>query len=281
MWLRLMYRSFSSTSREGNCLKGVSLKAKSIGGLFTEANNNGPTVINKDGVNSPLVILVGWAMAKQRHVNKYSAVYNKLGCPTLSFTPSILHSWDVISHSKYTTNIMHFLNTNYSGPILFHLFSGASFIVLPHYTQNVHTYNNITLKGIVFDCGPVSSGYDSGEAAANISLQQGVLNRYTYYMAMIAGTIMDKLKGAKIRQRLDDAMIMPTVLSVPQLYLYCMNDPVMPVSRVKDIMRQQREECGRDDIEGIAFDGGNHVRLLQSDGIKYNNCIQSFLERIY
>ena len=264
-----MTRSFSST----RSVEGLSVKAKSIQGVVSSTDNDCGAGSN------PLVVIVGWVMAKQKHVSKYADVYNKLGCPTLTITPSILHSWNVLSYNAYTSRVIRNLDANYNGPIVFHLLSGSSYIILPYYTQNVDNIKNITLKGIVFDCGPVQFGYESGKAAAKQMLDNGEMNRLSYCIATCAGILMYKIKGSKIRQELSDAMISPALQTVPQLYVYSDKDDVTPWKCVEETMRQQTEECGRD-VDGVMFNGADHVKLLQHDGIKYNNCIQSFLERI-
>ena len=274
MWrsIRRLGWTFSSTaagSTTSSTLTPLLQETKSIQGIFRPSSL-------KQKVESPLVVLVGWTRAKQKHVGKYAAVYESLGYPTLSLTPSLLHTLNVYSCEKYSRKIVKMLNDTYKGPFILHLFSGASTIVLPSFTQIAKNLEDLRLKGVVFDCGPGSFGKEAALAAGDAMLQGG-MPKLSYYTAISTFFLADKVKGVKVREEADKALKQP-VLSVPQLYLYSDIDPVLPTSKVERIMKEQKG-LGRD-VEGVLFKGATHVRLLQSEPDKYINRIAAFLRKI-
>lgn len=265
-----MLRLFSSSTPLS--LDPLISKSKSIKGIVKI-----PDIKETSSSSNALVILVGWAMSKQKHVGKYSQVYNTFGLPTLSVTPNIFHTWDILSQDKYTSNLLQVVDSTFNGSVILHLFSGAGFLILPHLSESTVNYKNINLKGIVFDCAPSLFGHASGMAAAKMALNQGGINQLTYYLSTTAGTMIDKLKGETIRQRMAAALRRPSLDGVPQLYLYSNTDTVMPLSVVQDTIKLQKDELGRD-VETVMFDGADHVKLLQSHPEKYRDAIGSFVE---
>ena len=274
----------SSIASYTKFLRHLSVRTKPVRGILRVADGS-------DANTNTLVVLVGWAMAKQKHVGKYSDVYNSLGYPALTLVPSLLHTWDVSSNDKYTQNVMQTLEGSFAATlthpqqqqqqqklsIILHMFSGSSSILLPSLSLNASNFESIELKGIVFDCSPPLYGYDSGMAAAKMVLDDGGMNIFTYYVSIACGITIDKLNGNRKRQDLAKALERP-LLSVPQLYLHSDVDPVTPYDRVKGIMEEQKG-LGRN-VKGALFKGARHVRLLQSEPDKYTQQIESFLQRI-
>ncbi len=257
-------------------LEPLAKKAGSIRGTVgipsVETDHDGGSSNNK-----PLVVLSGWALAKRKHLHKYSDIYNSLGYPTLCLMPSLTHAFKLSSNEKYSSDMTRILENTYSGPIVFHLFSISSTILLPYFTNAVANLKNIQLKGIIFDSGPILFCHKTGVAAARRVVEEGQMNKLVYYILITYGLITEALQGAKTRKEMSVAL-KRQALAVPQLYLYSDRDPVVPVEWVEKVIGEQRG-LGRT-VEGVRFQKSNHVKLLQSEPVKYTNLITSFLNNI-
>ena len=229
----------------------------------------------------PLVVLSGWALAKRKHLHKYSDIYNSLGYPTLCIMPSLRHVLKLSSNENYSSDVMQILEKTYNGPIVFHLFSISSTILLPYITGIAVANNrteNIQLKGIIFDSGPIFYCHETAIAAASNLMEEGRINKLPYYFFITCSFLLEALQVAKKTREEFSEVLKRQALAVPQLYLYSDRDPVTPVEWVEKVMGEQRG-LGRT-VEGVMFQGANHVKLLQSDPVKYINLITSFLNKI-
>ncbi|XP_034039199.1 transmembrane protein 53 isoform X2 [Thalassophryne amazonica] len=101
------------------------------------------------GTKEPVVILLGWAGSKDKHLSKYSNIYNEQGCVTIGYTAPLKTVF--ISESfgyKELRNIaMKLLEILYdyeveNSPIFFHIFSNVAVfllrIVLYPLTKYIH-----------------------------------------------------------------------------------------------------------------------------------------------
>ena len=276
--LSALRRLFSSTAAAvtdtgGSPLKLLLQETKSIKGVVRYSKLQDQEVLHRES-SKPLVVLVGWTHARQEHMGKYAAVYQKLGYPTLSLAPSVFHTLNIYSSDRYSKKVSTVLNNSYSGPFILHLFSGASTILLPRFTQLAKKFENIQLKGVIFDCGPSKFTKEAAIAAVKQIFFPPAL---TYYAAYSCFVFSAMVRGTKMRKELDETFKRP-VLSVPQLCLYSDIDPVLPVASVENYMEKQKG-LGRD-VEGILFKGATHVRLLQAEPDKYTEQIKSFLQKI-
>ena len=228
----------------------------------------------------PLVVLSGWLFAKEKHLHKYSNIYNSLGYPTLCLapSPSLLHALKLASNKKYSSDVMQILENTYRGPIVFHLFSISPTILLPYFTDAANHLNNIQLKGIIFDSGPILFCRETAIAAASNLMEEGKMSKLAYSIFSTYCLLLDTLQvGAKTREEFS-VVLKRQVLAVPQLYLYSDRDPFSPMEWVEKVIGEQRG-LGRT-VEGAMFQRANHVKLLQSEPVKYTNLITSFLNNI-
>ena len=193
-----------------------------------------------------------------------------------------MHVLKLSSNENYSSDVMQVLEKTYNGPIVFHLFSISSTILLPYITGIAVANNlteNIQLKGIIFDSGPIfHCQHETGIAAASNLMEEGRINKLACYFFITCSFLLEALQvGAKTREEFSVAL-KRQALTVPQLYLYSDRDPITPVEWVEKVMGEQRG-LGRT-VEGAMFQGANHVKLLQSDPVKYINLITSFLNKI-
>ena len=269
-------RFFSTVSSIDSSLKVLSGGVTKLKGrVYSPSEDRG--CIIRHGNQLPLAVLVGWAASNHKALGKYAAVYDELGVPALCVTPSIFHVWSLSHSEKYTKNILKTIDSSFQWLLILHLFSGAANVILPTLTRRVHEYKNLSLKSVVFDCGPSLFSYESGMAAAKQVLDQGGFNKLTYNIARYTGQMVDIANGKRHREELDKAIRRP-VLSIPQLYLHSDEDTVCPVSRVEQVMEEQIK-MGRN-VVSKRFSKAPHVRLLPTYPEEYRRHVTSFLQNV-
>lgn len=232
----------------------------------------------KKSISNSVVILVAWTGGSHRALKKYSEIYTELGIPSLCLVPSLLEVWSTSKGNKLTQNTIDYLSksNDSSEPIniVFHLFSAAPGIVLPHITDEPPDTSHIQLKGFIIDSGPVEFSYKSGMSALKLSN----FNFLMYYAAGFCGTTANVLVGKRKRAELVKALKSPSLSSLPQLYLYSEADTVCPADRVRSIIEEQKE-LGRN-VKGASWNDSKHVRHFMAYPEQYHLQIRSFLKAI-
>lgn len=233
----------------------------------------------KKSISNSVVILVAWTGGSHRALKKYSEIYTaELGIPSLCLVPSLLEVWSTSKGNKLTQNTIDYLSksNDSSEPIniVFHLFSAAPGIVLPHITDKPPDTSHIQLKGFIIDSGPVEFSYKSGMSALKLSN----FNFLMYYVAGFCGTTANVLVGKRKRAELVKALKSPSLSSLPQLYLYSEADTVCPADRVRSIIEEQKE-LGRN-VKGASWNDSKHVRHFMAYPEQYHLQIKSFLKAI-
>lgn len=232
----------------------------------------------KKSISNSVVILVAWTGGSHRALKKYSEIYTELGIPSLCLVPSLLEVWSTSKGNKLTQNTIDYLSksNDSSEPIniVFHLFSAAPGIVLPHITDEPPDTSHIQLKGFIIDSGPVEFSYKSGMSALKLSN----FNFLMYYVAGFCGTTANVLVGKRKRAELVKALKSPSLSLLPQLYLYSEADTVCPADRVRSIIEEQKE-LGRN-VKGASWNDSKHVRHFMAYPEQYHLQIKSFLKAI-
>ena len=59
-----------------------------------------------------LVVLIGWWLAKQRHLSKYEPIWHIHGCATLSFLPNMANSTFISETRQLLRNLEEYLKDN-------------------------------------------------------------------------------------------------------------------------------------------------------------------------
>ncbi|KAK6310670.1 hypothetical protein J4Q44_G00187250 [Coregonus suidteri] len=107
------------------------------------------------GTKEPVVILLGWAGCRDKHLAKYSSIYNEQGCVTICYTAPLKTVF--VSESfgyKELSNTAHkLLEILYdyeveNSPIFFHVFSNGGFMLYRYIVEHLHSHKQVVLYPI-------------------------------------------------------------------------------------------------------------------------------------
>eukprot|EP00943_MAST-04B_sp_MAST-4B-sp1_P006068 g6068.t1 len=122
-----------------------------------------------------LVVLIGWWLAKQRHLSKYEPIWHIHGCATLSFLPNMANSTFISETRQLLRNLEEYLKDNKKVKIIFHVFSNNGLMFLTKLLNNIESDLPRSLAvqesvyGCVFDSCPgfltIFSGYKAFAAS--------------------------------------------------------------------------------------------------------------------
>ncbi|XP_034039198.1 transmembrane protein 53 isoform X1 [Thalassophryne amazonica] len=136
------------------------------------------------GTKEPVVILLGWAGSKDKHLSKYSNIYNEQGCVTIGYTAPLKTVF--ISESfgyKELRNIaMKLLEILYdyeveNSPIFFHIFSNGGFMLYRYIVellQSEKQFSSLCVTGALVDSAPGSGNVCGALRALTATLGQKI-----------------------------------------------------------------------------------------------------------
>ncbi|KAG7525040.1 transmembrane protein 53 [Solea senegalensis] len=126
----------------------------------------GTTERHWQGTKEPVVILLGWAGCKDKHLSKYSAIYNEQGCVIIRYTAPLktLFISEPIGYKELRGMALKLLEILYdyeveNSPIFFHVFSNGGFMLYRYIIELLHSdkqFSSLSVLGAVVDSAPGS-----------------------------------------------------------------------------------------------------------------------------
>ncbi|KAM8839807.1 transmembrane protein 53 [Synchiropus picturatus] len=118
------------------------------------------------GTKEPVVILLGWAGCKDRHLSKYSAIYNEQGCVTICYTAPLRSVFilEPFGYKELRTTALKLLELLFdyeveNSPIFFHVFSNGGFMLYRYIVELLQSqpqFQTLSVIGTVVDSAPDS-----------------------------------------------------------------------------------------------------------------------------
>ncbi|XP_003975939.2 transmembrane protein 53 [Takifugu rubripes] len=128
----------------------------------------------------PVVILLGWAGCKDKHLSKYSSIYNEQGCVTLRYTAPLktIFISESFGYKELKSTALKLLEILYdyeveNSPVLFHVFSNGGFMLYRYIVDLLHTdkqFGSLCVIGAVVDSAPGSRNVRGAMRALNATL---------------------------------------------------------------------------------------------------------------
>ncbi|KAG5286688.1 hypothetical protein AALO_G00017700 [Alosa alosa] len=242
------------------------------------------------GTKEPIVILLGWAGCRDKHLVKYSSVYTQQGCITLRYTAPLKTVF--ISESFGYKELKHtafkLLETLYdyeveNNPIIFHVFSNGGFMLYRYIVellQRDQQFSNLCVLGAVVDSAPGSANVKGALRALRTTLGPNI-NVFLRYllMALFAVTVvlirivLYPITKYFHKNHYDALMDRPAPW--PQLYLYSRADPVI---RYTDVERMVSVLQGKNlSVQSFDFVTPGHVSLFRDFPEDYSRRCLDFL----
>ncbi|XP_077416006.1 transmembrane protein 53 [Vanacampus margaritifer] len=118
------------------------------------------------GIKEPVVILLGWAGCKDKHLTKYSSIYNEQGCVTIRYTAPLKTVFisESFGYKELRQTALKLLEILYDyevehSPIFFHIFSNGGFMLYRYIVELLHKdkqFSSLCVMGAVVDSAPGS-----------------------------------------------------------------------------------------------------------------------------
>ncbi|XP_068196856.1 transmembrane protein 53 [Antennarius striatus] len=118
------------------------------------------------GTKEPVVVLLGWAGCKDKHLSKYSSIYNEQGCVTIRYTAPLKTVFisESFGYKEMKSTALKLLEILYdyeveNSPIFFHTFSNGGFMLYRYIVELLHSdkqFSSLRVIGAVVDSAPGS-----------------------------------------------------------------------------------------------------------------------------
>ncbi|XP_017038487.1 uncharacterized protein l(2)k09913 isoform X1 [Drosophila kikkawai] len=192
------------------------------------------TLAFKKPTGNPLVLMMAWLMAKQKHLKKYAQIYTEMGFDVMvvHITPWQL-LWPVKGTQVVAAETLRFLENNKSyEPIVMHGFSVGAYQlgeIMLQMSRDMDRYGSILDR---FVCQVWDSAADITEIPVGVpksifpknERMQSALRNYTLYHMK---TFHNQ---ATIHYMRSSQMFHSTLLKAPALFFVSDNDPIGPPS---------------------------------------------------
>ncbi|KAJ6659506.1 hypothetical protein lerEdw1_018741 [Lerista edwardsae] len=242
-----------------------------------------------DKDNLPVVILLGWAGCKDRHLLKYSAIYLKKGCIVIRYTAPwslvfFAESVGIRSLHNLAKKLLELL-FDYkmeTKPLLFHVFSNGGVMFYRYIVELIHSHRHfqqLKVVGTVFDSAPGRKNLKGALRALSIILAS--TNVYVKYLllltfsvlVLILRIILYPLTRFVHESHYDALLKHPS--GWPELYLYSKADEIVLASDVENMIKARRQLQVL--VKAVDFVDSGHVRHLQAYPILYATHCTTFM----
>lgn len=272
-----------SKSREGSDVSESDVRSRSITG---------------DMRTVPVIVLLGWYGCQDKHLAKYSSIYQSKGFITMRYT--LPHDY-LFSIKKSSTRdvALKLLEAFFDlglqeNPIFFHVFSNGGGYVYRHITETVNGPNPgqsaaLKITGVLCDSMPSYPTATSAFRAIVTAMPQSQhwfilyvksLGVWIFFMVLTLISYIRKRgtsdQGTYYRAMLADKM------QCPQLFLYSKKDAIVPYKDIQGIIKERRHRGF--DVQEVVWEDSDHVAHLRKHPEEYVAACLKFvkdcLERI-
>ncbi|KAM6948300.1 LOW QUALITY PROTEIN: transmembrane protein 53 [Aplochiton taeniatus] len=209
------------------------------------------------GTKEPVVILLGWAGCKDRHLSKYSSIYNEQGCVTIRYAPlKTVFISESFGYKELSGTAHKLLDILYdyeveNSPVLFHVFSNGGFMLYRYVVELLHSHRQqfgaLRVVGAVVDSAPGSGNVAGALRALAATLGPGINAPLRYALLALFAVTVFLLRVVLypvtkyIHKNHYDAM-RERPPAWPHLYLYSRADEVIRHGDVELMVRSLRSK---------------------------------------
>ncbi|KAL6104824.1 tmem53 [Pungitius sinensis] len=218
------------------------------------------------GTKEPVVILLGWAGCKDKHLSKYSSIYNEQGCVTLRYTAPLKTVFisESFGYKELSSTALKLLEVLYdyeveNSPVFFHVFSNGGFMLYRYIIELLHSdkqFSSLCVIGALVDSAPGSGNVRGALRALTATLGPEITPFLRYVLlALFAVTVfllrvvLYPLTRSFHKNHYDAVRDRPPVW--PHFYLYSRADQVIRHRDVEvfvDALKQKGARAERFDF---------------------------------
>lgn len=209
-------------------------KCKKISAVVTRVGT-------ESGSTSPIVALLGWNSAQDKHLAKYSEIFEQRGFDTVRLPANPFNTFLRLSQVKKISmellDILVEMKSGQNRPFILYSFSMGGFNVYFFIKQAISTpgqkhFNAIHVMGCIFDSCPHFPGWQSLKGIQWTILETipNPLVKVPVWLGLAVVCPLALLFGPYIKQLIPGSINSP--LNCPELFLYCKTDPLVPYKDV-------------------------------------------------
>ncbi|XP_059357658.1 transmembrane protein 53 [Carassius carassius] len=242
------------------------------------------------GTKEPVVILLGWAGSRDKHLAKYSSIYNEQGCVTLHYTAPLKTVFisEPLGYKELRSTAQKLLELLFdyeveNNPVFFHVFSNGGFMLYRYIVELLHSNNHFStlcVVGTVVDSAPGSQNVIGALRALKTTLGPKVNVLLQYFLLALFAVAVFLLRMVLypvtkyFHKNHYDAM-MEHPAPWPQMYLYSRSDRVIRYRDVEKMVKVLREKGLT--VESFDFITPAHVSLYRDCPEDYSSRCRTFL----
>ena len=273
----------------GNIFQATQLKCKEY--------SKDVVIRNIDGKQqSPLVLIIGWANCRQKQIARYSELYEKQGCTTISVSSCQLYKFALFYDSLFVDDtkividaMKSQLDVSCNRPIFLQLFS----MIGPYIYLNIlHYYYQVgkdqfqlaklqkskeeiipNIRGVVYDSPAIEP---TTVTMLSDALNVGVTN--TTLLSMIerfSDVVFPYIIHNHGMHGVCSKLLKRAPILLPQLYLYSNVDHIAPYKDIDEFIKYQKSVGA--DVKSKMWDDSDHVAHFRKYPKEYENLVISFI----
>lgn len=251
-------------------------KCKKIGAVVTRSEAHS---------SSPIVAILGWNSAQDKHLAKYSEIFEKKGFDTIRISADPFNTFMVLSRVKSVSlkllEILVEMKSDQNRPFILYSFSMGGFNVY-HFihqailTQGHQYYKSIHVMGCIFDSCPHFPGLQSikGVQSTIVETIPNPLLKMLLWVGLGVACPVAFLLSSHIKQLIPDNIESP--MSCPELFLYSDADHLVPENNVITFMDAHKKKGVK--VFSKLWQGSGHVQHFKNYPEEYLNEVNMFTD---
>lgn len=259
--------------------------------LTTEQDDNEGFVYIPSERKEPVVVLLGWYACQDRHLSKYSKIYEGIGCITIRFIPRpdliLYQPENMRSIASKLLEVVTDFNLE-EHPIIIHMFSNGGCYMYRHICELMSKTSGKTLqiRGCIFDSGPaVNTPLNVFRAIATTTrgnlIYRWIRGLVLMFVIIFAAVMEFLLSFVWSERRRIASHAMWTCLSkdpqrCPQLFLYSRADKICNYKSIKSFA-EERRKCGVPVVE-VCWEDSPHVKHFMIHRLEYIDRVVNFMD---
>ncbi|CAI2352887.1 unnamed protein product [Caenorhabditis sp. 36 PRJEB53466] len=241
----------------------------------------------KDNAKKPVILMIGWAGADPKHVDKYVNVYSDEGFKVVSICPPRYHYQ--VPDESIGEKIAPIFRKFENSPVVIHSFSmnGIRGVISLHKKMGKTDFEQ-KIKGIVFDSAPSRPHSHQNGRAMMLSRPRGKF--WSDDARMRAHKAVEDVRNfflwpifahaPSLRPRFSLFWHIQDRVSLPkhQLFIYSAADSMVPVKYLKEFIETQKSRGNR--VESVDFGDSEHVAHFRAQPEKYKTTCKEFVSKL-
>ena len=251
-------------------------KCKKIGAVVTQSGTDS---------SSPVVAILGWNSAQDKHLAKYSEIFEKKGFDTVRISANPVNTFIRLSRVKDVSlellDILVEMNSNQNRPVILYSLSMGGFNVYYFICQAISAqgqrhFNAIHVVGCIFDSCPHFPGLQSlkGVQSTIVETIPNPLLKGLVWVGLGVVTPPAFLLSSTVKRLIPDTIASP--LGCPELFLFSNVDHLVPENNVRTFMDAHKKKGI--EVFSKLWEGSGHVQHYKNYPTEYLKEVNTFTD---